>query len=97
MKFPLSIYGFTERVPFNSRLRTTRRTPTSHHQSKYRRVMRLVEFNCHSVGASLVVDIAYDKNEAEVFDGDAEAYEVVVQLVKTHDELSPLPYKEIQQ
>jgi hypothetical protein len=30
---------------------------------------------------------------AEVFDGDAEVYEVVVRLVNTHDELSPLPYQ----
>ena len=30
---------------------------------------------------------------AEVFDGDAEVYEVVVRLVNTHDELSPVPYQ----
>lgn len=30
---------------------------------------------------------------AEVFDGDAEAYELIVQVVNTHDELSPLPYQ----
>ncbi|MHC5825502.1 MAG: hypothetical protein ACYT04_59045 [Nostoc sp.] len=30
---------------------------------------------------------------AEVFDGDAEVYEVVVRLVNTHDELAPLPYQ----
>ncbi|BBD70432.1 hypothetical protein NIES4072_67980 [Nostoc commune NIES-4072] len=30
---------------------------------------------------------------AEVFDGDAEAYEVIVKVVNTHDELSPVPYK----
>ncbi|MCC5633848.1 hypothetical protein LC613_41260 [Nostoc sphaeroides CHAB 2801] len=30
---------------------------------------------------------------AEVFDGDAEVYEVVVRLVNTHDELTPLPYQ----
>lgn len=29
---------------------------------------------------------------AEVFDGDAEAYEVIVKVVNTHDELSPIPY-----
>ena len=30
---------------------------------------------------------------AEVFCGDAEAYEVVVKVVNTHDELSPVPYE----
>ncbi|AVH64019.1 hypothetical protein [Nostoc sp. 'Peltigera membranacea cyanobiont' N6] len=30
---------------------------------------------------------------AEIFDGDAEVYEVVVRLVNTHDELAPLPYQ----
>jgi hypothetical protein len=30
---------------------------------------------------------------AEVFDGDAEVYEVIVKLVNTHDELSPVPYE----
>lgn len=40
--------------------------------------------------------IVYDKSEVEVFDGEAEAYEVVVKLVKTHSELEPLPYKELQ-
>ncbi|MGF2037396.1 MAG: hypothetical protein RMZ43_019100 [Nostoc sp. CmiVER01] len=30
---------------------------------------------------------------AEVFDGDAEAYEVIVKVVNTHDELSPVPYQ----
>ncbi|ODG98010.1 hypothetical protein A4S05_00920 [Nostoc sp. KVJ20] len=30
---------------------------------------------------------------AEVFDGDAEVYEVVVKVVNTHDELSPVPYQ----
>lgn len=34
---------------------------------------------------------------AEVFDGDAEVYEVRIQIVSTHSELEPLPYKEIQQ
>lgn len=28
---------------------------------------------------------------AEVFDGDAEVYEVIVQVVNTHNELSPVP------
>ncbi|MBE9053881.1 hypothetical protein IQ243_26470 [Nostocales cyanobacterium LEGE 11386] len=31
---------------------------------------------------------------AEVFCGDAEFYEVVVQIATTHDELLPLPYKQ---
>ena len=30
---------------------------------------------------------------AEIFDGDAEAYEVIVKVVNTHDELSPVPYQ----
>ena len=30
---------------------------------------------------------------AEVFCGDAEAYEVIVKVVNTHDELSPIPYQ----
>ncbi|WP_375515000.1 hypothetical protein [uncultured Nostoc sp.] len=30
---------------------------------------------------------------AEVFDGDAEVYEVIVQVVNTHNELSPVPYQ----
>jgi hypothetical protein len=30
---------------------------------------------------------------AEVFDGNAEVYEVIVKVVNTHDELSPVPYK----
>ncbi|MDZ7950783.1 hypothetical protein [Nostoc sp. DedQUE09] len=30
---------------------------------------------------------------AEVFDGDAEVYEVIVRFVNTHDELAPLPYQ----
>lgn len=29
----------------------------------------------------------------EVFDGDAEAYEVIVKVVNTHDDLSPVPYQ----
>lgn len=37
------------------------------------------------------------KGMAEIFDGDAEFYEVVVQIATTHDELSPLPYKNLQQ
>ncbi|MBD2364877.1 hypothetical protein H6G36_27555 [Anabaena minutissima FACHB-250] len=34
---------------------------------------------------------------AEVFCGDAEAYEVIVQLVSTHKKLEPLPYKDSKQ
>ncbi|WP_242059480.1 MULTISPECIES: hypothetical protein [Nostoc] len=30
---------------------------------------------------------------ASVFCGDAEVYEVVVKVVNTHDELSPVPYQ----
>ncbi|WGV29151.1 hypothetical protein [Halotia branconii] len=30
---------------------------------------------------------------AEVFCGDAEAFEVIVRLVNTHDELLPIPYQ----
>ncbi|QFS52422.1 hypothetical protein [Nostoc sphaeroides] len=30
---------------------------------------------------------------AEVFDGDAKVYEVIVKVVNTHDELSPVPYQ----
>ncbi|BAY41367.1 hypothetical protein NIES2111_57630 (plasmid) [Nostoc sp. NIES-2111] len=46
---------------------------------------------------ALITAIAYDSGSSEVFDGYAEVYEVVVQLVKTHEELSPLPYKDLQQ
>ncbi|MBD2732201.1 hypothetical protein H6G96_39680 [Nostoc sp. FACHB-892] len=44
---------------------------------------------------AIVTAIAYQENNgtAEVFDGDAEVYEVVVRLVNTHDELAPLPYQ----
>ncbi|MFW9262831.1 hypothetical protein [Nostoc sp. CALU 546] len=43
----------------------------------------------------IVTAIAYQENNgiAEVFDGDAEAYEVIVKVVNTHDELSPVPYQ----
>jgi hypothetical protein len=30
---------------------------------------------------------------AEIFDGDAEAYEVIIKVVNTHYELSPVPYE----
>ncbi|MCC5659163.1 hypothetical protein LC608_19705 [Nostoc sp. XA010] len=44
---------------------------------------------------AIVTAIAYQENNgtSEVFDGDAEVYEVVVRLVNTHDELAPLPYQ----
>ncbi|AVH68171.1 hypothetical protein [Nostoc sp. 'Peltigera membranacea cyanobiont' N6] len=44
---------------------------------------------------AIVAAIAYQENNgtAEVFDGDAEVYEVVVKVVNTHDELSPVPYQ----
>jgi hypothetical protein len=44
---------------------------------------------------AIVTAIAYQQNNgtSEVFDGDAEVYEIVVRLVNTHDELAPLPYQ----
>ncbi|MCC5654041.1 hypothetical protein LC609_30535 [Nostoc sp. XA013] len=44
---------------------------------------------------AIVTAIAYQENNgtSEVFDGDAEVYEVVMRLVNTHDELGPLPYQ----
>ncbi|WP_341528471.1 hypothetical protein WKK05_03765 [Nostoc sp. UHCC 0302] len=44
---------------------------------------------------AIVSAIAYSHSNgmAEVFDGDAEVYEVIVKLVNTHDELSPVPYE----
>ncbi|MFN6540376.1 MAG: hypothetical protein RM021_029060 [Nostoc sp. EkiNYC01] len=44
---------------------------------------------------AIVTAIAYQQTNgtAEIFDGDAEVYEVVVRLVNTHDELAPLPYQ----
>ena len=44
---------------------------------------------------AIVTAITYQECNgiAEVFDGDAEVYEVVVRLVNTHDELAPLPYQ----
>ncbi|MCC5640990.1 hypothetical protein LC593_35215 [Nostoc sp. CHAB 5844] len=46
---------------------------------------------------ALVSAIAFSDGTAEIFDGDAELHEVAVKLVKTHDELSQLPYKNLQQ
>jgi len=40
---------------------------------------------------ALISAIAFGDGTAEIFSGDAELHEVVVKLVKTHDELSPLP------
>ncbi|MFB2770456.1 hypothetical protein ACE1AT_14365 [Pelatocladus sp. BLCC-F211] len=47
---------------------------------------------------ALISAIAHpDRNGvAELFCGDAEPYEVIINLVKTHDELSPLPYQNLQ-
>jgi hypothetical protein len=44
---------------------------------------------------AIVTVIAYQECNgiAEVFDGNAEAYEVIVKVVNTHDELSPVPYR----
>ncbi|WP_414756683.1 hypothetical protein [Anabaena sp. CCY 9910] len=44
---------------------------------------------------AIVSAIAYTERNgmAEIFDGNAEVYEVVVRLVNTHEELSPLPYQ----
>ena len=49
---------------------------------------------CSLVNA-LISAIAHPNTDgiAEVFCGDAEVYEVVVNLVTTHDQLSPLPYQ----
>jgi hypothetical protein len=30
---------------------------------------------------------------AEIFDGNAEAYEVIIKVVNTHDDLFPVPYE----
>ncbi|WP_227789131.1 hypothetical protein [Nodularia sp. LEGE 04288] len=40
--------------------------------------------------------IGFGDGTAEIFDGKAELHEVVVKLVETHDELAPLPYKDLQ-
>ncbi|MBD2491402.1 hypothetical protein [Aulosira sp. FACHB-615] len=44
---------------------------------------------------AIVAAISYRDNNgvAEAFDGDAEGYQVLIQLVSTHEELSPIPYK----
>ncbi|MBD2452427.1 hypothetical protein H6G76_36095 [Nostoc sp. FACHB-152] len=48
---------------------------------------------------AIVNALAYPQNNstAEVFCGDAECYQAIVQVVNTHDELAPLPYKELPQ
>ncbi|ABA24979.1 conserved hypothetical protein (plasmid) [Trichormus variabilis ATCC 29413] len=46
---------------------------------------------------ALVSAIAFSDGTAEIFDGKAEFYEVIVRLVNTHEELAPLPYKNVQQ
>ncbi|WP_242048631.1 MULTISPECIES: hypothetical protein [Nostocaceae] len=45
---------------------------------------------------AIVTAIAYPDNNgiAEVFDGEAEGYQVIVKVVNSHDELSPVPYKD---
>ncbi|WP_414552007.1 hypothetical protein [Anabaena sp. CCY 0017] len=45
---------------------------------------------------ALVSAIAFSDGTAEIFDGKAELHELVVKLVETHDELAPLPYKDLQ-
>ncbi|MDB9371040.1 hypothetical protein PN456_19165 [Nodularia spumigena CS-586/05] len=40
--------------------------------------------------------IGFGDGTAEIFSGNAELHEVVVKLVETHDELAPLPYKDLQ-
>ena len=45
---------------------------------------------------AIVSAIGFGDGTAEIFDGDAELHEVVVKLVKTHDYLAPLPYKDLQ-
>jgi hypothetical protein len=45
---------------------------------------------------ALVSAIAFSDGTAEIFDGDAELHEVMVKVVNTHEELSPLPYKDLQ-
>ncbi|RCJ38700.1 hypothetical protein A6770_39400 [Nostoc minutum NIES-26] len=43
---------------------------------------------------AIVGALAYPtQGVAEAFDGDAENFRVLVQLVETHDELAPLPYQ----
>lgn len=42
---------------------------------------------------ALVSAIAFGDGTAEIFNGDAELHEAIVKLVKTHDELAPLPYQ----
>jgi hypothetical protein len=47
---------------------------------------------------AIVSAMAYTERNgmAEIFDGKAEFYEVIVKLVKTHEEFAPLPYKQEQ-
>ncbi|RCJ40067.1 hypothetical protein A6770_38385 [Nostoc minutum NIES-26] len=48
---------------------------------------------------AIINAIAYPQQNgmAEVFDGNAEMYEVIVKVVKTHDQLAPLPDQNSQQ
>lgn len=45
---------------------------------------------------ALVSATAFSDGTAEIFDGKAELHEVIVKLVKTHEELAPLPYQKEQ-
>ncbi|MEA5567800.1 hypothetical protein [Anabaena sp. UHCC 0399] len=45
---------------------------------------------------ALVSAIAFSDGTAEIFDGKAELHEVIVKLIRTHEELAPLPYKQEQ-
>ncbi|MBD2682389.1 MULTISPECIES: hypothetical protein [Nostoc] len=44
---------------------------------------------------AIVTALAYPQNNstAEIFCGDAECYQVLVQHISTHEELAPLPYQ----
>ncbi|WP_228059283.1 hypothetical protein [Nostoc sp. LEGE 06077] len=45
---------------------------------------------------AIVNALAYPQSNgiAEVFDGDAEYYQVLVQQTSTHEKLAPIPYQE---
>jgi hypothetical protein len=53
-----------------------------------------IEGLCVLINAFISAIAQSGRNEmAEVFDGDAEVYEVVVKVVNTYDELFPVPYQ----
>jgi len=53
-----------------------------------------IEGLCVLINALISAIAQPERNEiAEVFDGDAEVYEVVVKVVNTYDELFPVPYQ----